>query len=135
MNAARTWAAISWLPDGRLFVVGGLDDDRQPLATVEMLQCSWDTEVTPQGNWQRMAPLNHARAAHGLAFISGRLVAAGGKRVESVEYFKLPSDDDPLGQWTVIRQMHRALCLCGLVPFQGGLLGVGKGVVTSVIHL
>ncbi len=131
MNAARTWTAVSWVPDGRLFAVGGLGDGRQPIASVEMLQCSWDTEVTAECHWQPVAPLNHPRAAQGLAFISGGLIAAGGKSTNTIEYFKLPSEEHPLGQWTEIRPMLRSLNLRALVPFKGGLLAVGKGVLVT----
>ncbi len=135
MNAARTWTAVSWVPDGRLFAVGGLDDGREPIASVEMLQCSWDTEVTTRCHWQPVAPLNHPRAAHGLAFISGKLIAAGWKSTNAVEYFNLPCEEVPTGQWTLIRPMSRELNLCGLLPFKGGLLTVGKCVVSSTIEL
>ncbi len=129
MNAARTWTAVSWVPDGRLFAVGGLGDDREPIASVEMLQCSWDTEVITRCNWQAVAPLNHPRAAHGLAFIYGRLVAAGGKRTSTIEYFKLPCEEYPQGQWIEIRPMVLPLNLHALLPFKGGLLAVGKGML------
>ncbi len=122
MNAARTWTAVSWLPDGRLFAVGGLGDDREPITSVEMLQCAWDTEVTSLCKWQPVAPLNHP---HGLAFIFGRIVAAGWNKTNTVEYFKLPSEEEPLGQWTVIRPIVRPLNCRALVPFKGGLLAVG----------
>ncbi len=129
MNAARTWTAVSWVPDGRLFAVGGLGDDREPIASVEMLQCAWDTEVTPLCKWQPVAPLNHPRALHGLAFIFGRIVAAGWKNTETIEYFKLPCEEEPLGQWTVIRTITRPLNFRALVPFKGALLAVGKFVL------
>ncbi len=128
MNAARTFTAVSWVPDGRLFAVGGLGDDRQPMTSVEMLQCSWETEVTARCNWQQVAPLNHPRAANGLAFIFGRLVAAGWRGTRTVECFKLPCEGHPLGQWTFIRPMGYEENLCALVPFNGGLLTVGKAV-------
>ncbi len=135
MNAARTWTAVSWVPDGRLFAVGGLGDDREPVTSVEMLQCAWDAEVTTQSKWQPVAPLNHPRAAHGVALISGRLVAAGWKNTNTIEYFKLPCEAEPFGQWTVIRPMTRPLSLRALVPFKGALLAVGKGAFGSATEL
>ncbi len=118
--------ALEWVPDGRLFAVGGFDRPSSLLATVEMLQCPWDTEELVECEWRYVAPMHHARGAHGLVYFEGKLIAAGGYGQESVECFTLPTDDLPGGQWVIIRPMIHAKELLGILPFGENLLFVGK---------
>ncbi len=118
--------AVEWLPDGRIVAVGGEDNNDQPLATVEMLECPWSTEEPANGGWRYVAPMNHTRWIHAVAFFNGRIIAAGGHERESVECFTLPNAELPLGQWVLIRPMSPPTELSGLHPFGDDLLVVGK---------
>ncbi len=78
MQLARTGLDVEWLTDGRIFLVGGKDNSRLPTATVEMLECSWGTEEPANGGWRYVAPMNHARWLHAVAFFKGEIIAVGG---------------------------------------------------------
>ncbi len=95
--------------------------------TVEMLEYSWREEKPPHNCARRTAaPLLHPRHLHGLAFIDGKLVAAGGHTTKSVEVFTLPSPGNSDGQWTEVRPFTSEQNSMGMMPFDGGLLAVGK---------
>ncbi len=104
LNEGRSRLALEWVPDGRLFAVGGFDSTSSLLATVEMLQCPWNTEEPVSCEWQYVAPMHHARGEHGLVYFEGKLIAAGGRERQSVERFTLPTGELPEGQWVIIRQ-------------------------------
>ncbi len=106
--------------------MGGWDSSLHPTATVEMLECSWDTEESANGGWRYVAPMNHARCGHAVAFSLGKIIAAGGNERESIECFTLPNADFPQGQWVLIRPLYPATILAGLHPFGDDLLVVGK---------
>ncbi len=126
LNEGRAILAIEWVPNGHLFAVGGADSQLRPLATVEMLECPWNTEETVNSKWQYVAPMNQARYAHGVAYFKGKIIAAGGFEQESVECFTLPTCELPQGQWVNIRPMSNANTLFGNLPFGENLLLVGK---------
>ncbi len=52
MELARAGVAVEWLPDCRVVAVGGMDDNAQPTAIVEMLECPWSTEEPANGGWR-----------------------------------------------------------------------------------
>ncbi len=91
-----------------------------------MLQSSWDTEEPVNAEWHFVAPLHHARTAHGLVYFEGKLIAAGGHERKSVECFTLPTGEVPEGQWVIIRPMIHAKELLGILPFGEDLLFVVK---------
>ncbi len=126
MNEGRATLALEWVPDGHLFAVGGADSHLRPLATVEMLECPWNTDKTVNSKWQYVAPMNQARLGHSVAYFKGKLIAAGGFEQESVECFTLPTCELPQGQWVKIRPMSNASTLLGILPFGENLLFVGK---------
>ncbi len=126
LQTARVFLDVEWISDGHVFAVGGWDNNKQPTATVEMLECSWDTEESANGGWQYVAPMNHSRHGHAVAFIHGKILAVGGSGIESVECFTLPNADFPLGQWVLLRPMSSPARLIGLQPFGDDLLVVGK---------
>ncbi len=126
LQSARYFLDVEWLSGGKVFAVGGVDNDEQPMATVEMLECSWDTEESANGGWRYLAPINHTRWLHAVAFIRGKIIAAGGKKRESKECFTLPNVDFPQGQWVLLRPMTPPTLLAGLHPFGDYLLFVGK---------
>ncbi len=126
MEFARAGVAVEWLPDGRVVAVGGMDDNEQPTATVEMLECSWSTEEPANGGWRILASMNHTRVLHAVAYIRGKIIAAGGHKRESIECFTPPNEELPVGQWVLIRPMTPPTLLAGLHPFGDDLLCVGK---------
>ncbi len=101
MQLAKAGWAVEWLPDDRIIAVGGWDNNKQPTATVEMLECSWSTEEPANGGWRYVAQMNYTRCAHAIAFTGGKIIAAGGNERESIECFTLPTQ----GQWVLIRPM------------------------------
>ncbi len=95
--------------------------------TVEMLENSWREEKPPRSSvWRHAAPLLHPRHLHRLAFIDGKLVAAGGNKTVSVEVFTLPNPCKRDGKWTEVRPFTSEQHFIGMIPFDGGLLAVGK---------
>ncbi len=123
---------VEWLSDGRIVAVGGMLNSKQTTATVEMLECSWSTEEHVKGGWRYLAPMNHARWLHAVAFFKGKIIAAGGHEVESIECFTPPNAELPQGQWVLIRPMCPPTELAGLHPFGDGLLVVGKRQLRSM---
>ncbi len=125
MKTPRYLFDIVWAPDGRIFAIGGKTVEGKLTATVEMLESSWDTGEQPMGSWRQVAPLNHARAQNAAALIDGKIVVLGDKERDSVEFFTMPCDSAPEGQWTIGRPINKPLRFAGLLPFKGGLLAVG----------
>ncbi len=127
MKAPRYLFGLEWVPDGRLFAVGGFGSDRAPTATVEMLECSWVAREGPVStSWLYVAPLLAPRAKHGVCYFAGKLLAVGGKKDATVECFTLPSPGNEMGQWTRVRPLNRDNTLVGVLPFGEALLCVGK---------
>ncbi len=131
MNSARAWLGLEWIPDGRLFAVGGVGEDEQSQRTVEMLECSWSSNTPSRSPWRYVASMLEPRDAHGVGYFGGKLFAAGGDGIDSVEYFTLPSADNPEGEWTKVRPLTKKNTLYGLLPFGDGLLCVGKSSVSK----
>ncbi len=127
--------ALEWVPDGRLFAVGGLGDNFRPLATVEMLECPWFTEEPVHTKWQYVSPMQKARCAHAVAFFTGKIIAAGGHEEGSVECFTLPTSELPQGQWVNIRPMSGVNTLAAILPFGEDLLFVGKPNIVCFIGM
>ncbi len=127
MMCGRMMFGLSWVPDGRLFAISGLDYSHSPTNSVEMLEISWNTEQPPsRSGWREIAGLHQPRRQCGVGFFMGKLVVAGGKDNATAECFNLPCSEYPDGQWTLIRPMSRALTLFGVLPLGGDLLTVGK---------
>ncbi len=125
--SGRALHAVCWVPSGWLFAGGGVLKGDAETNTLEMLEYSWREEKPPQHRkWRYVAPLLQPRHSLGLAFISGKLVAAGGRSTVSVEVLTLPSPGNPRGQWTEVRPFTSKHGLYGMLPFEGGFLAVGK---------
>ncbi len=133
LNEGRSFFALAWVPDGRLFAVGGGNDTDGPLATVEMLECPRSTEEIVNSKWQYVSPMNQGRYAHAVAYFKSKIIAAGGDERESVECFSLPTSELPQGQWITIRPMSHPNTLFGIFPFGKDLLFVGKHVVVCYL--
>ncbi len=126
MNIPRAWLGLEWVPDGRLFAVGGFGGEHQTTQTVEMLECSWTSDTPCRNTWRYVAPMLEARVAHGVGYFGGKLFAAGGRDSDTVEFFTLPSANKPNGEWTKVRPLNSKNTLFGLFPFGEGLLCVGR---------
>ncbi len=133
LNEGRAILALEWVPDGRLFAVGGVDDNFRPLATVEMLECPWVTEGPVHTKWHYVSPMQRARCAHAVVFFTGKIIAAGGHEEGSVECFTLPTSELPQGQWVNIRPMSCVNTLWAILPFGEDLLFVGKHEIVCFI--
>ncbi len=126
MRTPRVALTVTWLPDGRIFAVGGGADLQDPTRTVEMLHMSWDSDEPADSEWLPLEPLLEPRLHHGAAFISGKLIVAGGDGSDSVECFTPPCAEYLKGQWTRIRPLQEKFGFVGMVHFGEGLLGVRK---------
>ncbi len=126
LQSAIEGLAVEWLSSGHVVAVGGKDSSGNSTASVQMLQCSWDTEESANGGWRYVAPMNHTRHLHAVAFVHGKIIAAGGSKRDSIECFTLPNVDFPLGQWVLLRPMSCPSLLTGLQPFGDDLLVLGK---------
>ncbi len=91
MQSARVGLGVEWLCDDRIVAVGGKVNSEQRTATVEMLERPWGKEEPANSGWRYVAPMNHARWLHAVAFFIGKIIAAGGDKRESVECFTLPN--------------------------------------------
>ncbi len=122
---------VNWLADGRMFAVGGQDRKDNPLGAVEMLHWPWNADEPAEPGWISRKPLLIPRDYHGAAFVSRKLVVAGGDKDGSAECVTPPCTAFPEGQWTRIRPVHEGVKLAGLVPFGEGRLAVCKKVKVS----
>ncbi len=92
LNNGRTVFALEWVPNGRLFAVGGCYNTQSLLGSVDMLQCPWDTKGTVNSELHYVASMHHARWAHAVAYFEGKLIASGGYDQKSVACFTRRTD-------------------------------------------
>ncbi len=125
MREARAKFGIIWIPDGRLFAIGGKISSGGSTSTVEML------DISSLGNgrasnivWTNVASMSNPRESHGVAFLDGKLVAVGGTDECSVEVFTLPTKDNVLGQWSTIYPLPSPFALQALLPVDNLLIGI-----------
>ncbi len=129
MREARAKFGITWLPDGRLFAVGGKISSGGSTATVEMLDTSFIGSAPSsilKGGWKYLAPMSKPRESHGVAFLDDKLVAVGGTDERTVEVFTLPTNGNALGQWSTIYPLPSPFALRALLPFENLLIGIRK---------
>ncbi len=127
MQKARANFGITWMPDGRLFAIGGTISSGGPTSTVEMLEtsCVGNSQTSsPSGAWAFVAPMLNPRESHSVAFLDGKLVAVGGIDESSVEVFTLPNKDNVLGQWSTIYPLPSPFTLQALLPVDNLLIGI-----------
>ncbi len=131
MREARANFGIIWVPDGRLFAIGGKICSGDSTSTVEML----DTSSLGNGRtstfnvvWTNVASMSNPRESHGVAFLDGKLVAVGGTNECSVEVFTLPTKDNALGQWSTIYPLPSPFALQALLPADNLLIGICESV-------
>ncbi len=131
MREARAKFGIIWIPDGRLFAIGGKISSGGSTSTVEMFDTSrWGNGQATTFNvvWTTVAPMSYPRESHGVAFLDGKLVAVGGTGECSVEVFTLPCKDNVLGQWSTIYPLPSPFALQALLPADNLLIGIRESV-------
>ena len=97
MAVERFAPAVAVL-DGKLYAVGGFNDDDGWLSSVERYDPALDA-------WEAAAPMAEAREAHAVAALDGKLYVAGGmgpgfNRLSSVERY-----DPAVGAWEAVAPM------------------------------
>ncbi len=129
MREARAKFGSIWVPDGRLFAIGGQINSSGSTPTVEML----DTSNLGNGGastynvvWTNVASMSNPRESHGVAFLDGKLVAVGGNDDRNAETFTLPTKDNVLGQWSTIYPLPSPFALQTLLPVDNLLIGIRK---------
>ncbi len=127
MQTPRTNFGLVWVPDGRIFAIGGNTGPEGTTATVEMLdRCDVQSATTSTATWSYVAPLPTARQCHAVTFLEGKVIVAGGIGVRGVECFRLPSGVDKIGQWTSIYPLPKPMDLLALLPLDFGFIGICK---------
>lgn len=135
MLQSRVNHSATLLPDGRVLVVGGMDDGFHPLRTVEVFK--------PETNrWSAASEMREARTEHSAALLKdGRVIVTGGMN-ENLELIGTTEIFDPdTGKWTehasmrTVRRGHFTLTLNdGRVAVVGGVgqtLG-GLGILANI---
>ncbi len=136
MLEPRSDFGIAWLPDGRLFAIGGNRGASGQTSSVEMLHyCSArkaaTTPATAIDTWSYVAPLPTARQCHAVTVLEGKIIVAGGLEERGVEYFTPPSDVNKRGQWTSIYPLPNPMTILALLPIKFGFIGICKANVIS----
>ncbi len=126
MQTPRSDFGIVWVPDGRLFAIGGNTGPGGTTATVELLGCCDVQAATTTGTWSYVAPLPRARQCHAVTFLEGKVIVAGGSGERGVECFSLPSAVNRMGQWTSIHPLPKPMDLLVLLPFDFCFIGICK---------
>lgn len=123
LNLARAACRVVWLPDGRIFAIGGYAGEKTGFSnSVEMTTREYFTDGVVARIWHNKARMLNARStfaaviAHGLILVAGGWTV-GNVKLSSVECFTPPAASDPsaLGQWTSILSMPSPMvCLAGV---------------------
>lgn len=110
METARLDLKVVWLPDGRIFAIGGRDVN--DLNSVEKLSRGWAFNNETADQWSRCSSMLNARSAFSAVVLPDVTVlvaeGCGWELTKNVELFIPPAPDDPqaLGQWTQIQPMQ-----------------------------
>jgi N-acetylneuraminic acid mutarotase len=87
--------------DGKLYVVGGVDDTNTTLSSVECFDLS-------TGVWSGVAPISTERYYHGVAVVDGKLYAMGGGDNTTTILSSVECFDPSTGQWSATAAMSTA---------------------------
>ena len=125
MVAARMSLGVAVL-DGKLYAVGGYNDDDFALSTVD--------RYDPATNaWEAMAPMATARVVLAVAVLDGKLYAVGGESndnyLSSVERY-----DTALNAWDAVAPMGTARRDHGVVVLDGTLYVVGGETINDEVE-
>nr|VZI52450.1 unnamed protein product [Spirometra erinaceieuropaei] len=140
MHTLRNSFALAWLPDGRVFAIGGFYGSSRAknnmAASVEVYDRTWEPAsdpTRPYSKWRLVAPMAIPRACHAAVCVEGRILVAGGAfgepgaktSLDTVELYEPPSEACPLGQWTRIAPMKTKTALCSAVFLAGAIYAFG----------
>ncbi len=126
MQTQRADFGVVWVPDGRIFAIGGNAGPSGPTATVEVLHCSDGQTATTTGMWSYVAPLPNPRQCHAVTFLEDKVIVAGGNGERGVDCFRLPSAVSKMGQWTSIYPLPKPMDFLVLLPVDLGFIGICK---------
>ncbi|BHF76257.1 BTB And C-terminal Kelch [Sparganum proliferum] len=136
MQMKRSWTAAAALPDGRLFLFGGVGGDN----TVEFC-CLRDWQAAQASTattfWRQAAPMNWCyEERYGLAATAFRqdIIVAGGapESGQAVQIFRPPAYDaageGELGQWTklLLQKLNKERVVFSLLVHGGRLFAFGS---------
>ncbi|VDL95372.1 unnamed protein product [Schistocephalus solidus] len=136
MQKKRSWTAAAALPDGRLFLFGGVGSNN----SVEFCCLrDWRTarSSTTDAFWREAAPMNWcSEERYGLAATAFRqdIIVAGGapKNEQAVQVFHPPAyaaiGEDALGQWTRLEQqkLNKERVVFSLLVHRGRIFALGS---------
>lgn len=133
LNTARHSHRVIWIPDGRLFAIGGAQETVS-LNSVEMIICPWNSAKKALAEWRIVAPMQSVRNKFGAALIRGWIIVAGGNQlpgvqcIDIVEMFTPPSIDNPqdMGQWTFLNKLPQKMLVSSAVVFQDDVYVFGE---------
>jgi len=113
METARTNFQVVWLPDGRIFALGG--ENAGCLKSVEMLNREWQFEGQTTGEWRQCSCMLTARRGFAAVVLHDEYVLVTGGQtcygycLASVDLFTPPpavNDPYAVGQWTCLQSMQ-----------------------------
>jgi len=120
MLSARSGHTEALLPDGRVLVMGGIDETGFATNAAEIWSVATDT-------WSAAAPMLNARSGHASAVLSGgKVIVTGGSfngSIASVEIY-----DPQANAWTAAAPMTEARALHTVTPLADGRVLAAGGV-------
>lgn len=115
---------VVWLPDGRIFAIGGFSGAH--LRSVEMLVRNWAFSGLTETSWRHITPMKSPRSDFAVVVWRDVVLVAGGNS-ETIELLTPPALSEPRarGQWTEIRLIESPLCGCTGALSDGNILIFG----------
>lgn len=139
LGEARYSFRAIWLPSGRIFAFGGLNEGNLHVISVEMLKrewnCAWETDEA----WQPAEPMLVPRSQFAaVALRDEAVLIVGGlttdaQRLSSVDIFTPPIQDGARGQWTSISPTQSAPTWAAGVFYDGAVFILGTLAPTLLI--
>ncbi|VDL91344.1 unnamed protein product [Schistocephalus solidus] len=111
MQGRRASASVVSLPDGRVFVIGGFNE-QEVLDSVEFCLPTEDAFGIDDifGFWRMAAPMPSPRYGQAGVTIDGKIIVAGGVFgciENTVSMFTPPNSLTCIGQWTMLKSMRQ----------------------------
>jgi hypothetical protein len=120
MVSARSGHTVALLPDGRVLVMGGIDETGFATNAAE----TWDIATN---TWSAAAPMLNARSGHASAVLSGgKVLVAGGSFNGSIALVEIY--DPQTNVWTAAAPMQQARSLFSVTELVDGRVLAAGGV-------